>query len=200
VATDPNEPGLPAGERGEERAAFLAAMLALSGEFGYREATVERIAVRAGRPVEAFFRHFPTREECFAAAYEQRADALIDRILPVAGGRLICAERIRAALMELFAFATAEEPVARAMLGEVYVAGGGALAKHEEVLERLSRVVADACRETDPSRHDPPPMTASFIVGGLEESLRRRLSERQAPRLWDDLPELTSLVIAVYRD
>ena len=73
------------------------------------------------------------------------------------------------------------------------------LARHHEVLERLSRAVAGACRETDPSRHDPPPLGASFIVGGIEEALRRRLSEHREELLWEDLRELVSMLLGAPR-
>jgi AcrR family transcriptional regulator len=186
--------------RDDERAAILGAMLALSGELGYRQATVERIAERTGRPAAGFYSHFSGREECFAAAYEWEAEKVLGPILAGAGRAGDCRERARAALVALLAFATTEETTARALIAEVYVAGGAALTKHKAVLERLSRVVADACRETHPSRHDPPPMTAGFIVGGLEESVRRRLVERRASLLWDDLPELTSFFVGGYGD
>jgi AcrR family transcriptional regulator len=201
VATDPTQPAGSAERRDDDRAAILDAMLSLSGELGYRQVTAERIAERTGRSVGGFYSQFSGREECFAIAYELEADELLARILGGAGdaGR-DCRERAQGALVELFTFATAEEAVARAVMAEVYVAGGAALAKHQAVLERLSRVVADACRETHPSRHDPPPVTARFIVGGLEEAVRRRLAEGQAALLWDDLPELTSFFLGAYSD
>jgi AcrR family transcriptional regulator len=191
------------GRRDDERAAILGAMLTLSGEVGYHRATVERIAERSGDSVGGFFSFFSGREECFAAAYELKSDELLPRLLAGADdagrdGR----ERARSALVELIGFATAEETVARAVIAEVYVAGGAALEKHKAVLERLSRVVADACRETHPSRHNSPPLTATaaFIVGGLEESVRRRLTERRPALLWDDLPELTSFLVGPFED
>jgi AcrR family transcriptional regulator len=201
MAKDPTEPDQGA-ERGEdERAAMLAAMLSVSGELGFRRTTAARVAGRVGGSAGRFYAHFATREECFAAAYEQQADALLPRLLAgVEEDRGGCRERVDAVLVTLFDFVTAEEAIARGLMAEVYVAGGAALARHEEVLERLSRVVADACRETDPSRHDPPPTAARFIVGGLEESVRRRLAERRAALLWDDLPVLTTLALAALGD
>jgi AcrR family transcriptional regulator len=190
--------------RDDERATMLGAVLSLSGELGYREATVERVAERSGHPVGAFYSLFSGREECFALAYELKAEELLARILAAAADEGHgCRGRVEAALVELVSFATTEETIARAVIAEVYVAGGAALEEHKAVLERLSRAVADACRETHPSRHNSPSAavaTAEFIAGGVEESIRRRLVERRPALLWDDLPELSAFVLGPYED
>ena len=190
---DPTDTGA-APLRGDpaERRALLVAMLEVAGERGYLEAGAAAVAARAGVDVARFQHHFTDRADCFAAAYAMavgtRAIAL-GALLAEASAPEAAA---RAALTYLAIFATRHAAQARATLVEVYVAGGAALAMHNEVLERLSRAVADACRETHPSRHDPPPTAAAFIVGGIEESIRRRLSEGREELLWEDLPELTS--------
>jgi AcrR family transcriptional regulator len=193
---DPTDTGA-APSRGDpaERAALLAAMLEIAGGRGYREASVAAVSSRAGLDVARFHRHFAGSADCFAAAYEMVVgprEIALGALASEASGPEAAA---RAALTYLAIFATRHPAQARAVLVEVYVAGGAALAVHQEVLERLSRAVADACRETHPSRHDPPPTAAAFIVGGIEESIRRRLAERREAELWEDLPELTSVLL-----
>jgi AcrR family transcriptional regulator len=198
---DPTETG-PAPSRGEpaERQALLAAMLEVAGEHGYREATATAVAARAGVDIGRFDLHFSSPAECFAAAYEMAVgprEIALGALAAEASGPEAAAS---AALTYLAAFLTRQPAQGRAVLVEVYVAGGAALAVHQEVLERLSRAVADACRETHPSRHDPPPTAAAFIVGGIEESLRRRLAERREELLWEDLPELTAILLGACGD
>ncbi len=180
------------------RASMLAAVLAISGELGYREATVERIAERSGVTVSQFYASFPNREECFATAYEEQAEILLTRTIGTVEKAPKSRDGIRAALVELTEFVTREPTLARALLAEVYVAGGTALARHEQNLRRLSDAVADTRRESNSTRHDPPPVTASFIVGAIEEAVRRRLVEKRPELLWDDLPELASLAVGPY--
>jgi AcrR family transcriptional regulator len=180
------------------RASMLSAVLAISGELGYREASAERIAERSGLTVAQFYAAFTDREECFATAYEEQAEILLARTMRAVGKAPRSRDGIRAALVELIEFVTREPTLARALLAEVYVAGGTALARHEQNLRRLSDAVADTRRESDPSRHDPPPVTANFIVGAIEEAVRRRLGEKRPELLWDDLPELASLAVGPY--
>lgn len=179
---------------------LLAAILALTGELGYRRVSTDLIAARAGCPVGYLYSHYSDREECFAAAYEGRAEFLAAAMLAAgrrAQGFPAC---LTAALTELFAFATSEPFVARAVLAEVYVAGGAAKARHEQNLRRLSDAVAGTRRESHPSRHDPPPVAATFIVGGIEEVVRRRVGERRPELLWDELPGLVAFATAPYPD
>jgi AcrR family transcriptional regulator len=187
-AAPANDPNADAPKRDE----LLRAMLSLTGELGYRRATTELIAARAGVPVGYLYSQFSGREECFAAAYEGRAEPLLVRMLKAGSEEEGFADGLRAALSELFTFATTEPEIARALLSEVYVAGGAAQAQHEQILRRLSRAVAGTRRGTQMSRHDPPPIAATFIVGGLEEVVRRRVGERKQDLLWEELPDLVA--------
>lgn len=182
----------------ELRRRLLAAMLEVTGEVGYRRTTIELVAGRGGASVAQFDRHFADCDSCFLAAYEATADALLASMLAAAAGASSWRAGVRAALAELFAFATERPAVARGVLKEVYVAGGRARARHEEVLERLSSAVAGTCRETAESRHSPPPNTAAFMVGAIEESVRWRLEEKRPELLWQTLPELMQMVVAPY--
>jgi AcrR family transcriptional regulator len=179
-----------------ERDSLLAAMLSLSGELGYRQVTVELIAERSGHSASYLYSRFSSREECFAVAYEERAAPLLARILKAGREGADFAEGIRAGLGELFTFVAAEPSIARALLTEVYVADGDAKVRHEQNLRRLSDAVAGTRRETRASRHDSPPIAAAFIVGGLEEAVRRRLVEGRPQLLWEELPDLVAFATA----
>jgi AcrR family transcriptional regulator len=193
---DPTDTGAAPSRGGPaERQALLVAMLEIVGERGYREAGVAAVSARAGVDAGRFHLHFSGPAECFAAAYEMAVGPREAALVELAAGASGNEAAASAVLTYLAIFLTRQPAQGRAVLVEVYVAGGAALAVHKEVLERLSRAVADACRETHPSRHDPPPTAAAFIVGGIEESLRRRLAERREELLWEDLPELTAVLL-----
>jgi AcrR family transcriptional regulator len=180
-----------------QRESMLDAVLAVSGELGYREATAEQIAQRSGYSVGQFQALFTNREECFAVAYEEQSEILLARMLRAVAAVPRNRDGVREALVELTRFVTREPTLARALLAEVFVAGGAALTRHEQNLRRLSDAVAGTRRESS-SPHDPPPITASFIVGAIEEVVRRRLVEKRPELLWQDLPELASLAVGPY--
>jgi AcrR family transcriptional regulator len=179
-----------------ERERIMAGMLLLSGELGYRRATVRLVIERSAVPPSRFYRHFRTRAECFAAAQLAEAERLCGALLAAARAQASFQDGLRAALEELFRY-VAEHPLqARATLREVYAAEGAALSGYEEVLERLSRAFDSARRETLGSRHSPPPGASSFIVGAIEEFVRFRVGRPDC--LWAALPELMHLATAPY--
>lgn len=177
-----------------------AAVLTVVGELGWQRAGVESILARSGLPLASLYSAYSGREECFASAYGVRAEALATAMLDAGRGAPDLTGCLEAALGELFGFATCEPQAARAILAEVYVAGGAARARHEQILRRLSDAVAGTRRESNSSRHGPPPVTAAFIVGGIEEVVRRRVGERRPELLWDELPGLVGFATARFVD
>ena len=98
-----------------------------------------------------------------------RGRAALLALVDVADRAPDCRAGLRAALAELFRFAAERPQVARAIFCEVYVVGGIALSKHEELLERLSDAIDEGLRRAVGRCimfHSP--IAASFIVGGIE--------------------------------
>jgi AcrR family transcriptional regulator len=181
-----------------ERRRIMAAMLEVSGELGYRRATVRRVIERSGARQSQFYGYFCSKEDCFVAAYEAEAESLCSALIEAAHSCSSWREGLRAALAKLFDFATERPLIARAILREVYTARGPALVKHEEVLGHLSHAIDGACHEPDESRHAPPPMTGSFMVGAIEAVVRAQIAARRPERLWAAMPELMYLLVAPY--
>jgi hypothetical protein len=86
----------------------------------------------------------------------------------------------------------------RGLLVEVHIAGGPALAKRAEVLERLIRAVDRGRRELDLGHSAPPPLAAPFMVGAIEASVTRCLLNRRPREFLDSLPELAQIVATPY--
>ena len=198
VASQPRIGATSKQRRARERARIMEAMLEVSGEVGYRRATVRRVLERSGAPQSQFYGYFCSKEDCFAAAYEAEAECLCSALIEAAHSRSSWREGLRAALEKLFCFATERPLIARAILREVYTARGPALVKHEEVLGRLSHAIDGACYEPAESRHAPPPMTGPFMVGAIEGVVRAQITARSPERLWAAMPELMYLLVAPY--
>jgi AcrR family transcriptional regulator len=169
------------------------AMLELSGEIGYRAVTVERVLSYSGVSLEHFEAEFGDLESCFVAAYEAEADVLCAAMLRAGRRAGEWRAGVRAALETLLRFAAERPLVAKALIRDVHVVGGSALAKHEEVLERLTGAIA-----AGELPEDQLPWTASFIVGAVEGVVAGRLTREETDDLPALLPELMYLIVASF--
>lgn len=183
------EPG-----RGDDDA-VLEAMLLTVGEKGYANATVREVAERARTSEDRFHRRLGSKEECFARAYEQAAEALAAELDEARAEADSWRGAFRAGLAALLGF-VAEQPLkAKALLLEVRAARGRAWRTHQELVEQATAALETA-REQPGGRPDSSPMTAGFVVGAIEESLSIELAAgraEQAPDMLDDLTHLAFL-------
>jgi hypothetical protein len=176
---------------------YLKAMLIAAGELGYQEVAVTDVVARLEPGVSADFeRHFASVGECFAAAYEAGTECLCTVLLDAFAAEDDWVRGLRAALIELSELIEREPILARALLLEGQAAGPRALAKYQEVIERLSRAIDDARRETE-SRHSFSPLTGRFILGAIEFAVCSSLLDREAPagKLWRELPGLMHFAV-----
>jgi|SRR5881394_278812 len=185
------------GETTRLKERIMEAAIEACGEHGYREATVQDVIDRYGGHRQQFYKHFSGKAECYAAAYEFE----VDRLYATLGDRASAEPSWHQGLVTLLAglgeFLCERPTFARGLLVEVYVAGGPALLKRMEVFERLTRAVDSARRETE-SRHSPPPVTATFMVGAIEAAVTSALSRAEPQDFVDAVPELAEMIIAAY--
>jgi AcrR family transcriptional regulator len=170
------------------------AMLELSGEIGYRAVTVEQVLSHSGVSLEQFEQEFGDLESCFAAAYEAEADVLCEAMLEAAGRADGWRAGTRAALETLLSFVAERPAVARALLRDVHVVGGEALAKYEEVLARLTAALGS----TGELPEEQLAGTSSFIVGAVEGVVSARLTRGDTEDMQALVPELMYLVVASF--
>ena len=161
--------GDPEGKRirEEERTALLSAVLGLSSSTGYRQLTADGIAAVAGISRERFGELFLDPEDCYATAYEVWAETFWRRLLAACEAEASWPAKMRAGIQGLVRYAREEPSEARGAIGQAPLAGARVQAARRHLLGRLSHAIDNARRETDLSRHSPPPSTAPFIVGGL---------------------------------
>lgn len=175
----------------------MGAMLLACGELGFRQVTVEEVLGRYGGYRAQFYRRFTNLGECYTAAYEAEAEKLCEQLLEAGAGEPSWRRGLDAALRLLAGFVREQPLVARALLVDVHIAGGPALAKRKEIFERLSRALDGARRETE-SRHSPPPLTALFMVSAVEASVVSALIAGEPQRFEEALPEIVEMIGAAY--
>lgn len=190
------EAGKGTGTDAGARRRLERAMLELSGQIGFRAIDLEALLVRSGASAEQFDSWFADLQECFTAAYEAEADALREVMLGESREAQGWRDGTEAALMVMLRFSAARPDVARALVREVHVVGGEALAKHEEVLERLASAIADQCRPPDSDA--PLPWAPSFIVGAVEGVISGHLDRGEEAELLGAAPELMDLIATFF--
>jgi AcrR family transcriptional regulator len=181
----------------ELRERIMEATLVVAGELGYRHSTVAAVLGRYSGYRLQFYRQFGSLGEAYELAHATHCERLATRLLETGAAGSSWRAGLRAALAELGRFVREQPELARGLLIEVHVAGGPALERRKEVLERLSRAVDSARRETE-SRHSPPPLTARFMVSAIESAVVRALARGEPERFERAIPELEQLVSSPY--
>ncbi len=170
-------------------------MLELSRKIDYRAITTRELII-SGEVVIEDDLELRERESSFAEVYASEAEALCVAMLDAARREGSWSEGVGAALRTLLGFVAERPTVANALFREVYVVGGPALVKREEVVGRLTAALEGDCAEENKV---VAPRPARFIVGAVEGVIAGHLSRGQAERLPRIAPELTRFVVAAFR-
>jgi AcrR family transcriptional regulator len=192
----PAQGAAPASD-GVLREGAMEGVLSAVGRLGWRAASVRAILEYSGGNRNQFYRHFESKEDCFEQAYALWSERLCVSVLEPAVIASGWRAAVRAGLASLFEFVTARPLTARALLVEVQVAGGAALAKHDEMTERLAGAL-DSVRGQIEAGEAPPEATGAFVVGGVEAAVCEALSGGDPERVWDALPELMHFAVGSY--
>jgi hypothetical protein len=106
------------------------------------------------------------------------------------------ADRVRASLSALLELFDEEPKLAKLCVVQSAMIGPGALARREEILAGLARVI-DEGRDSA-RRQQPPPLTARGVVAGTIGAVRARLLQPTPGPLIELLNPLMSIIILPY--
>jgi AcrR family transcriptional regulator len=176
------------------------AVLKAGGEQGFRGFSVRSAIERYGGNRAQFYRHFPDKAAAYEEAYAVAIDTLCERLLRVAGAERGWRPGLRAALWELGKFLVEQPLVARAVLVEVHVAGGGALGKRALAYDRLAEAIDRARAEPGHADPGPPPLTARFMLGAVDSAAAAALVRDEPAGFAALVPELSYMIVAAYFD
>ncbi|HEY2334023.1 MAG TPA: TetR/AcrR family transcriptional regulator [Solirubrobacterales bacterium] len=181
----------------EVREGAMEGVLVVAGELGYRAASVRAILDYSGGHRRQFYEQFASKEDCFEQAHSAWMSRVGVELLEAAMAAPRWQESVRAALIRLFWFVTRHPQIARSLFVEVQVAGGGALAEHNEAMERIAQALDSVRAEIEPGQ-EPPEATGLFVAGGVEACLCDALTAGEPSRIWDALPELMHMAVGSY--
>ncbi len=166
-----------------QRGRMLDAMARAVAEKGYASTTVRDVIGRARVSRETFYEQFANKEDCFLAALDTAAGALLDAMADALGedgaDPLASFERSLAAYLEGLA---AEPAYARTFLIEAYAAGPESLRRRFEVQRRF----VEATARTLGARAADERFRCEALVGAISSLVTARVAAGEI----DELPRL----------
>lgn len=179
-----------------KRQKILAAMLAVVGEQGYEHASVQAVLERAGVYRQAFYDLFASKEDCFAAAYEEAATALEVEVGAAAATAAGWEAQLRAGLGRLLELLDDDPVLGRALLVEVHPAGGRALARRQLAMRRAAAFLDHG--RGGQTGGEAPALTPEATAAGIHSVLHTRLANERGG-LRELLGELMYVAVLPYR-
>jgi len=170
-------------------------MLQAVGTQGYEQATVQDAITKAGLYRQAFYDNFTDKEDCYLHAIDAGSAWVELAMRQAAAGAVTWRDQLRGALDGLLSFLDEQPEIGRALLVEVHAAGGRAVDKRTEAMERAATMM-DMAREE--SEEVAPAISAEAVVAGILAVLHTRLAARGAEDFNRLLPELMYLAVLPY--
>jgi AcrR family transcriptional regulator len=177
-----------------QRERLLAGMAAAVRERGYAETSIADVISRAGVSRKTFYQQFDGKDECFAVAYGEEMDRLLELTLSAfeAEGPP-WARRLRGALTALCAALAGNPAVARLCLVEGLDAGPVTASRRRQALAGMLPLFEAA--PTDAVGDSPLGESLRVgRIGDLAEMLRQEIAAGAGARLPRLVPELTYLM------
>jgi AcrR family transcriptional regulator len=172
-------------------------MLEVVGELGYLRATVDDVIERGACSRTGFYRHFEGKEECCDVAYRYEAERVVAAVLAPCEAGADWSRGLIGALRTALGFAAEHPARALGLMIMGQVAEGDTAAVQQELFERLTHAL-DGARRLPGSRHSAPPLTATMLIGAVENLVRGMLVSGAAAQAPELLGDLTYLIVQSY--
>jgi AcrR family transcriptional regulator len=170
-------------------------MLEAVGTQGYEQATVQDAITNAGLYRQAFYDNFEDKEDCYLNAIDAGSAWVELAMRQAAAGETTWRGQLRGALDGLLSFLDEQPQIGRALLVEVHAAGGPAVEKRAEAMERAAGMMDRAREESDWAA---PAISAEAVVAGILAVLHTRLATGPSEGFGHLLPELMYLAVLPY--
>lgn len=188
-----------AGPESRTKRVICQTMLEVVGNLGYARATVDDLVAHGACSRTGFYRHFHDKEECCEVAYGDETERLAAAMLAPCESGSDWTEGLIAALRTALDFAAEHPARAHGVLILGQVTGDNVPGVQQRLYERLTRAL-DGARRLPGARHSAPPLTATMMIGAVENLVRGLLISGEAARAPDLLGDLTYLIVQSYFD
>lgn len=178
-----------------QRERMLDATLRATSELGYAGMHVEDIIRRAGVSRRTFYEQFANKEEAFLAAFDAAAGLLLSAVRDAYEREPTFEEKVSSGFRAFLGTLAAAPEGARVCIVEALAAGPKAIERRTRVTTAFAAAIEENARAL-PGAAALPPLTAETLVGGIYETVFRRICLDQTaelPLLTADLTEATLL-------
>ena len=164
----------------DQRRRILDGLAIALAYHGYEDTKITDIVELAGVSRPTFYEHFESKDDCFAAAYGDGVERLVDAVQLAIEDQRTRRGRISAGLQAALDFLAVDPPLAHLLLVESLAAARPARIEHERSLVRL----AGALRAASAAAGEPvTEETARLLAGGLTSLLSGRVLAGEAELL-----------------
>ena len=166
----------------DQRRRILDGLAVALAYHGYEDTKITDIVELAAVSRPTFYEHFESKDQCFAAVYEEGVERLIAAVEAALEGEREWSARVSAGLGAGLDFLAASPPLAHLLLVEALAAARPARLEHERSLVRLARALRPPATGLD-GASGVSEETARLLAGGLASHLSGRVLAGEAERL-----------------
>ncbi len=180
-----------------QRERILDAVANLTAANGFAALTVEGIATAASVSLQAFYEHFPSKEEAFLVAYEVghgKGLALVERAFDAQED---WPRGVRAGIEALFDYLAGEPAFAHLALVDVQAVNARATERAVRGVNAYGQMLVPGFKEA-PAGNRPPPIALEAIAGGIFEICLHHALQRRIHELPLMLPRATYFALAPF--
>jgi AcrR family transcriptional regulator len=180
-----------------QRERILAATAELVAERGYQKTTIELIAKTARVALVTFYEHFPSKEECFLAAFDESVAAAKEVFAKLLDPEDSWQDQISSGLEIFLEMVTKEKARAKLCIVESQAAGTASLARYQAMLESVAPKLREG-RDFNPRASRLPDGLEVAIAGGIVWLVYQRLVADDTDGLMALLPEMLQVTLTPF--
>ncbi len=180
-----------------QRERILLATSELVAERGYQKTTIELIAKTSRVALATFYEHFPSKEECFLAAFDESVAAAKEVFAELLDSEQPWQEQISSGLEIFLEMVVKEQARAKLCIVEAQAAGTASLARYQEMLESVAPKLCEG-REFNSRASRLPDGLEVAIAGGIVWLVHQRLVADDVDDLMALLPEMLQVTLTPY--
>jgi AcrR family transcriptional regulator len=180
-----------------QRERILAAVAQVASTRGYGDMSVQDIVREAGVSRRTFYEQFKNKDHAFLAAYDEASGRLLAVIRAAIDAQPRFEDKVTAGFRAFLELLAASPAFAKMCIVEVLAAGPDAISRRARTMEEFTGFFEEGARQTL-DKDAPSPLIAETIVGGVYETVYRRIARGETAELPRLLPDLTESALLPY--